>query len=143
MFFYISLDVTDQALYLINTWNNICYLINVIKFAAFNIGDKDGMICRENWIALLTLCASSVILMDPSTLGAITELDTHGAGSLIWWSSMMSCLIISFITLDASFQIVEDGSWWSCYWLDLCIDKKLDTVIFELTNYFKIVSILC
>ena len=36
VFFYISLDVIEQALYLRNIWNNICYLINVIKFVAFN-----------------------------------------------------------------------------------------------------------
>ena len=39
--------------------------------------------------------------MDPSSLGAITKLDTHGAGSLIGCYSMMSYLIISSITLDA------------------------------------------
>ena len=36
--------------------------------------------------------------MDLSGLGAITSLDTHGAGLLIGFSSIMSCLIISSIT---------------------------------------------
>ena len=52
-------------------------------------------------ITLLTLWASGVILIDPSGLEAITALDTHGAVSLIECFCMMSCLMISFITLGA------------------------------------------
>ena len=47
--------------------------------------------------------------MDPSGLEAVTALDTHGTESLIGCSSMMSCLIISSVTLDA---LSLDGTEW-------------------------------
>ena len=41
-------------------------------------------------MALLTLCASSVTLIEPSVSGAITAFETHGAGWFIGCSSMIS-----------------------------------------------------
>ena len=50
--------------------------------------------CGVGWLvdimALLTLQALSVILIEPSVFGAITAFETHGAGWFIGCSSMIS-----------------------------------------------------
>ena len=60
--------------------------------------------CGMGWLvgimALLTLHASSVILIEWSVFGAITAFETHGAGWFIGCFSMISWFIISGIILD-------------------------------------------
>ena len=62
-------------------------------------------------IALLTLQASSATLMNTSTLGAFTALNTHGTGLFVKCSFMMPCLIISCIILDAGNNPEEVSVW--------------------------------